>query len=238
MEKFESLQSLDEIKLLADPRRLVILRLLMSRPATLTQLSIALKHSPAWIRHHIKALEAANLIELTEIRTRRKVTEKYYRARAGAFLLQKLILPKTGRPTIVFSGSHDLALEEMTKRLSKRVVVLLLPVGSLDGLINLRLGLCQISGAHLLEENGQYNKDTVHRIFPDREMVLVTLGYRTQGLILARGNPKRIKRFSDLTHPDVRFINRNNGSGTRLWTDAELRKLTYPRRTSTVTITS
>jgi putative molybdopterin biosynthesis protein len=53
---------------------------------------------------------------------------------------------------------------------------------------------------------------------------LVTLAHRTQGLILAAGNPKGIKKISDITRENVKFINRNAGSGTRLWFDAELKK--------------
>ena len=60
-----------------------ILRLLMASPATLTQLARDLEQSPAWIRHHILALEAAGLVEVSEIRKTRRVTEKFYRARAG-----------------------------------------------------------------------------------------------------------------------------------------------------------
>ena len=56
-------------------------------------------------------------------------------------------------------------------------------------------------------------------------MELVTLAHRTQGLILATGNPKRVKQISDVAKPDIRFVNRNPGSGTRLWLDAELTKL-------------
>ena len=57
----DSVRSFDAIKILADPRRLEILRLLMAAPATLTQLGRRLKRSPAWIRHHLTALQAAGL---------------------------------------------------------------------------------------------------------------------------------------------------------------------------------
>jgi putative molybdopterin biosynthesis protein len=42
--------------------------------------------------------------------------------------------------------------------------------------------------------------------------------------MLSPGNPKRIRRFTDLARADVRFVNRNAGSGTRLWIDSELKK--------------
>jgi putative molybdopterin biosynthesis protein len=103
-----------------------------------------------------------------------------------------------------------------------------LPVGSLDGLVNLRQGLCQISGSHLLDQSGEYNLPFVRHLFPDRAVEIVTLAYRTQGLMLASGNPRGVKKIADLAMPSVRFVNRNPGSGTRLWFDAELRKLDLP----------
>jgi putative molybdopterin biosynthesis protein len=228
MKKVDALHSFGIIKLLADSRRMDILRLLMAAPATLTHLARTMKQSPAWIRHHILALESANLVEVSEIRKTGKVTEKFYRARSDALLLQEIILPKTKKPAIIFSGSHDIAIEGIAAYLEKHVTLLSMPVGSLDGLVNLRQGLCQISGSHLLDEHGEYNTSFVRHLFPDRAVELVTLAYRTQGLMFASGNPKGIKQIADIARPNIRFVNRNPGSGTRLWLDAELRKLSLP----------
>ncbi|HNH26426.1 MAG TPA: substrate-binding domain-containing protein [Anaerolineales bacterium] len=228
MKKIVQLQAFDQIKTLSDPRRLDILRLLMAAPATLTLLARTMKQSPAWVRHHILALESAGLIEVSEIRKTGKVMEKFYCAKADALLLQEIILPKSKKPAVIFSGSHDLALENVSEQLAKYVNLLSLPVGSLDGLVNLRQGLCHISGSHLLDESGEYNTPFVKRLFPDRNVEIVTLAYRTQGLIIASGNPKGIKKIADIARPSVRFVNRNPGSGTRLWLDAELRKQKIP----------
>lgn len=228
MKKVAHLQAFDQIKLLADSRRMDILRLLMATPATLTHLAQILKQSPAWVRHHILALESSGLIEIGEIRKTGKVQEKFYRAKADALLLQEIILPKSKKPTVIFSGSHDIALENVSELLAKHVNLLSLSVGSLDGLVNLRQGLCQISGSHLLDESGEYNTPFVKHLFPDRNVEIVTLAYRTQGLMIASGNPKSIKKIADIARPNVRFVNRNAGSGTRLWLDAELRKQKIP----------
>ena len=56
-------------------------------------------------------------------------------------------------------------------------------------------------------------------------MELITLAHRIQGLMVRSGNPKSIKKIKDVAHKDVRFANRNPGSGTRLWFDAELKRL-------------
>ena len=68
MDPVQTLHAFDRIKLLADPRRTAILRLLMAAPATLTHLARALKQSPAWVRHHLKVLEASGLVEPAETR--------------------------------------------------------------------------------------------------------------------------------------------------------------------------
>lgn len=228
MKTVTPLHSFDKIKLLADSRRMDILRLLMATPATLTHLARTLKQSPAWVRHHILALESADLIEVSEIRRTGKVMEKYYRAKADALFLQEVVLPKSKKPSVIFSGSHDLALEGIAEQLAKHLNLLSLPVGSLDGLVNLRQGLCQFSGSHLLDENGEYNIPFVKHLFPDRDVEIITLAHRTQGLILAAGNPKGIKRIVDIARANVRFVNRNAGSGTRIWLDAELRRQKLP----------
>lgn len=228
MQKIETLRSFDQIKTLADSRRMDILRLLMDSPATLTHLARTLKQSPAWVRHHILALTAGNFIEIGEIRKTGKVTEKYYRAKADAFLLQEIILPKSKKPAIIFLGSDDLALEGIAEHIAKHVALFNFSVGSLEGLINLRQGLCQISGSHLLDENGEYNTPFISRLLPDRDVEVVTLAHRAQGIIVAAGNPKSIKEIADIARANIRFVNRNAGSGTRLWLDKNLKRLGVP----------
>lgn len=217
------IQSFEHLKLLADPRRLAILRILMAGPASLTQIGMTLGEHPAWVRHHLKQLETAGLVELVDTKIESGVVEKFYRSRAGGFLLQQVILPDNpSHPTIVFSGSHDLAVELLAEKLSPHISLLTMPVGSLDGLVSLRQNLCQVSGCHLLDADGEYNLPFVRRLFPDRTMHMVTLAHREQGLIVAPGNPKNIRKLSDLARAEVTFVNRNPGSGTRLWLDRQL----------------
>jgi putative molybdopterin biosynthesis protein len=224
MPDIEAVHSLESIKALADPRRLEILRLLMASPATLTQLGRRLGHTPAWIRHHMVTLEGAGLVRLHQVRVVGRATEKYYRASAGGLWLGQLVLPKTRLPVIVFSGSHDPALQAAADSLRSRQLFLTLYVGSLNGLTNLRQGVCQLSGIHLLDESGEYNRPFVRHFFADRSVELVTLAHRIQGLMLPPGNPKSIRRIQDLARRGVRFVNRNAGSGTRLWLDRELHR--------------
>jgi putative molybdopterin biosynthesis protein len=229
MGSIQPLNSFEQLKLLSDPRRRLILQELMLGPASLTMLGKAIGEHPAWIRHHLKQLEAAGLVELVETKIQSGVVEKFYCARAGGYLVQELILPpKHGHPVIVFSGSHDLAVERLARLVAGHMEVLTLTIGSLDGLLALRQNLCHLCGAHLLDPNGEYNLPFIRHILPDRLMQVVTLVHREQGLMTTAGNPKGIHSLTDLGRQDVIFINRNKGSGTRLWLDQQLQALGIP----------
>jgi molybdate-binding protein/DNA-binding transcriptional ArsR family regulator len=226
MLSIQSLRSYNHLKLLADPRRLAILRQLMAGPASLTMLGKTLGEYPAWVRHHLKKLEAAGLVELVGTHIESGVVEKFYQARASGYLIHDLILPEnSARPLIIFSGSHDLAMEFLARQLSNHLDILTLPVGSLDGLVTLRQNMCTLSGTHLLDPSGEYNLPFIRHFFPDRVMTVVTLAHREQGLMTLSGNPKGVQSLVDLVRDDVTFINRNSGSGTRLWLDHQLQIL-------------
>jgi len=237
MDSLRRIKEFEHLKILSDSRRLSILRLLMAEPATLSQLGLILGEHPARVRHHLKLLEKAGLVELVETRVVHGFVEKYYRARAHAFYFQDMILPDNpDRETIAIMGSHDLALEVLARQLGQLqhdpVDLLVLPVGSLEGLIALRQGTAQVAGCHLLDaESGEYNLPFIRHLFPDREISLITLAEREQGLIIASGNPKQIHSLMDLGREDITMINRNRGSGTRLWLDRQLAQLSLPPQT-------
>lgn len=56
-------------------------------------------------------------------------------------------------------------------------------------------------------------------------MVRINLVARVQGLIVAPGNPKGIHSLEDLTRPEVSFVNRQRGSGTRVLLDYKLKEM-------------
>jgi molybdate-binding protein len=230
MENIQAISDYEVIKILSDKRRLGILRHLMATQATLTQLGEVLDMHPARIRYHLKLLEGARLVALAYARKVGNYTEKYYRATSLAFSVQMAILPQGASENLVLvSGSHDLALELLAERLSQdqsTPAMYTLPVGSLDGLIALRQGLCQVSGCHLFDPLGdEYNTSYVRHLFPGQVMRVVTLAHRQQGLLVARGNPRGIRSLEDLARYDVVFVNRARGSGTRLWLDQQLQSL-------------
>jgi putative molybdopterin biosynthesis protein len=60
-------------------------------------------------------------------------------------------------------------------------------------------------------------------------MRLLTLTHRLQGLVVAEGNPKGIHTLDDLTRSNVEFVNRQVGSGTRIWLDNQLLSAGIPK---------
>jgi len=55
---------------------------------------------------------------------------------------------------------------------------------------------------------------------------VIALVGREQGLMVKRGNPKGIKSLGDLTKPQVQFVNRQRGAGTRVLLDYHLNLMT------------
>ena len=131
--------------------------------------------------------------------------------------------------TIVCIGSHDPALDMLANALKKKHPALSLSsahVGSLGGLLALKRGEAHLAGTHLLdEETGEYNVSFIRKHLPGKRIVLVNLVHRDQGLLVPKGNPKRIAGFEDLARKDVSFVNRQAGAGTRLLTDLHLKRL-------------
>jgi putative molybdopterin biosynthesis protein len=96
-------------------------------------------------------------------------------------------------------------------------------VGSTGGLMAIRNGVCHVAGTHLLDPvDGSYNYSYIKRMLVGIPVHLVHFVGRDQGFIVARGNPKNILSVRDLMRDDVRFINRQAGSGTRVLLDYEL----------------
>ncbi|MBW2040229.1 MAG: molybdopterin biosynthesis protein [Deltaproteobacteria bacterium] len=125
--------------------------------------------------------------------------------------------------TVVIIGSHDLALDLLASWVRKKDPSLHLSsshVGSLGGIIALEKGYAHMAGSHLLDPaTGEYNISYIRRYLSGVRVRLIHLAYRQQGFILPSGNPKGIRGLSDLVRDDVRFINRQRGSGTRVLLD-------------------
>jgi len=100
-------------------------------------------------------------------------------------------------------------------------------VGSQGGLIALRRGEAHMAGSHLLHpETGEYNIFYIRQYMPDIPVKVVALVGREQGLLVRRGNPMGVKSLVDLSRPELRFVNRQRGAGTRVLLDYHLNMMT------------
>jgi putative molybdopterin biosynthesis protein len=99
-------------------------------------------------------------------------------------------------------------------------------MGSINALLAIYYGKANVATAHLWDgDTDEYNLPYVRRILPGQKMVVINLVFRMQGFYVTEGNPLGIGRWADLTRPDIRFANREPGSGTRVLLDEQLRKL-------------
>ncbi len=127
---------------------------------------------------------------------------------------------------ILVVGSHDIALPEVLRECGYLPRARLVSVGSLEGLKALAKGLADVAPTHLLDEaTGTYNEPFMERLGLKGKAVLVKGWRRRLVLAFAKGNPKGIKSFRDLLRNDVVFVNRNKGSGTRVFIDLKLKRL-------------
>ena len=129
--------------------------------------------------------------------------------------------------TIFAIGSHDIILDIMAQFLAAHDRRLASAnVGSLGGLVALQRGEAHLAGAHLLDpHSGEYNVSYIHQYLAGTPVRLLALVGRQQGLMVPKGNPKRIRSLHDLVRPDVNFVNRQRGAGTRVLLDYHLTKL-------------
>ena len=127
---------------------------------------------------------------------------------------------------LIISGSNDILLDKtisLFNRLYPEHVAVFGNLGSLGGIRALRRNLCHMASSHLLQEDEQeYNFGFAKEELGQMPAV-VNFCRREQGLLVAKGNPKGIKKISDLGKSGLRMVNRPLGTGTRLLLDRQLK---------------
>jgi len=132
---------------------------------------------------------------------------------------------------LMIIGSHCIGVDVLVDILQKRgILAKVINVGSTGGIMAIKRGEADIAGVHLLDPyTGMYNIPYLLKYGLKGQAVLVRGYIREQGLIVAKGNPKKIEGIEDLLRSDVTFINRNAGSGTRILLDMYLKKIAEDR---------
>lgn len=148
---------------------------------------------------------------------------------AGSRVQVRLLRPEEELAhTLLAIGSHDPLLDEAADLLHLADPALRMSsthVGSMGGIMAVRRGETHIAGVHLLDErDGSYNASFIRKYFPAGGVRLVECVGRTQGLMLAPGNPLGVRDVTDLARPGLRYVNRQRGSGTRILMDHLCRK--------------
>jgi putative molybdopterin biosynthesis protein len=160
------------------------------------------------------------------------------KTKGGPPFVPNVFQPSPGFPFDSQNGliicGQDAVLDILTRHLERQmrnVRFLRQYAGSIEGLIALYNRTANLATAHLWDgDSGEYNVPYVRRYLPGLRALVVNLFYRMEGFYVAPGNPKRIKEWIDLSRDDVRFVNRERGSGARVLLDEKLRKLDIDSR--------
>jgi molybdate transport repressor ModE-like protein len=133
--------------------------------------------------------------------------------------LESLLAPS--RSSLRINASHGFAVAALVEALGRQHIAVDLKYRtSTEAVAALARGDCDLAGFHVAE--GPFQKTSVEPYLAwldPRRHVLIQLAYRKQGLFVASGNPKQVAGFEDLARPDLRFVNRQVGSGTRVLID-------------------
>ena len=131
-----------------------------------------------------------------------------------------------GGPALRITASHGFAVDALIRQMeANHLTVDLKYRGSAEAVVALARRECDLAGFHL--PVGEFRQAAAAQYFKwlnDKQHALVHLAYRTQGLFIAKGNPLEVQGLSDLTRKDVRFVNRQSGSGTRVLLELFLAK--------------
>ncbi|MFD1957754.1 substrate-binding domain-containing protein [Paenibacillus thailandensis] len=131
----------------------------------------------------------------------------------------------SARPVVI--TGQDASLDLLARHLEKANAAfrpLRSFVGSLDSLISMYQGKADIVSTHLLDgDTGEYNVPYTRKLLVGTPHLVVRLLKRKAGLYVRKGNPLRLKDWTDLTKEGVRLMNRERGSGTRVLLDEQLR---------------
>ena len=130
-----------------------------------------------------------------------------------------------GDPFVI--AGNDISADVITHALNESgIPASHLNCESYTALVNLYAGKATAAVVGLYDQstNG-YNIPYVRRLTPGVSVKVIRLYARSQGLIVAKGNPKKISSWGSLLREGVRLANRMKGSDSRILLDEKLRAM-------------
>lgn len=121
----------------------------------------------------------------------------------------------------IYAGSNDPLLEWALRQSGSGLAVL--ARGSTQGLDDLVAGRAVLAGLHLIDpDSGRWNLAAVQAHLPGSRHVMIHWARRTQGLLVAQGNPLGITGLADAVKRGLRFAIRTEGAGSQRLLDVLL----------------
>jgi molybdate-binding protein len=112
---------------------------------------------------------------------------------------------------------------EYLRRRDNNVTVIGWSMGSAAAVEAVKAGEVHVAGLHVVDaKSGESNLPFLRKHLKNDNFTVVTFAAWEEGWIVASGNPKGIQGAVDLVRKDVRFVNREGGSGARILLDRKL----------------
>jgi putative molybdopterin biosynthesis protein len=153
----------------------------------------------------------------------KKLIDQWIEESASGLVARKARVEERG--FLLAAGSDDPSLgilHDLYEAQTQPASFFMTTVGSTSGLAAIRSGVADFATAHLLEPARIGADERAADKVLSSDTVVIELFYRELGLLVAAGNPRGIKSLRDLTRSNLRIINRQPGSGTRIYLDQEL----------------
>jgi molybdate transport repressor ModE-like protein len=133
---------------------------------------------------------------------------------------------RRSRAHLTLIASHDMLLTAFCDQWARPegVVGDVTFRGSIESLKALTRNEADVAGFHAVAPQGGGVAAGFRRLLDPRRDTLIRFADRDQGLIVPKGNPKNLRTLADVAARQVRFVNRQRGSGTRLLIDQLLRQ--------------
>ncbi len=145
--------------------------------------------------------------------------------------------PRPGLPPAVIGGSHDPLLDWAVRE--SRCGLAMLTQGSGDGLQRLAHGEVSAALMHLPSPDlADFNRAEAGEHLRGRNVALVEWARREQGLLVRRGNPKKVRSVADLAKKGVAGAARQAGAGSAVLLEWLLAREGLDRRRLRVSVTT